>query len=102
MSKTGVGKGSAPLLRMVELPEAFEKEILVQASPLVRKIILNPKVYLWFDYARSELKFQGDIGDFFDMATKDVLAIHGIIPTVLSLSGRKLSVDIPPQLTGYG
>ncbi len=51
-------------MEKTELPDIVEKEMLLQATPIIRKVMLNPKVYLWYDYARSKLGFEGDIGDF--------------------------------------
>lgn len=49
----------------------IEKELWLQATPVVRKVILNPKIYLLYDYARSELGFEGDLGDFCSDCVED-------------------------------
>jgi hypothetical protein len=42
----------------------MDQELALQATPIVKKVILNPKTYLFYDYACSTLNFKGDIGDF--------------------------------------
>jgi hypothetical protein len=41
----------------------MDQELAVQATPIVKKVILNPKTYLFYDYAVSTLNFKGDIGE---------------------------------------
>jgi len=55
----------------------FERELMVQATPIIRKVILNPKVFLWYDYAKSELGYQGDLGDFINDAIEDFWRSRG-------------------------
>jgi hypothetical protein len=55
----------------------MDRELMLQASPIVKKVILNPKTYLFFDYALSELKFRGDIGDFIVDAVEDFWKSRG-------------------------
>lgn len=49
----------------------MDQELALQATPIVKKVILNPKTYLFYDYACSTLNFKGDIGDFIRARVKD-------------------------------
>ena len=53
------------------VPGEFERELWVKATPIIRKIILNPKVWLYYDYARSALGYEGDIGSFLEDCVED-------------------------------
>lgn len=55
----------------------FERIVLVEASPILKKVALNPKVYLWYDYAKSEKGYKGDIGDFVIDAVEDFWRSRG-------------------------
>ena len=46
-----------------ELDAAWGKTILIQATPILRKIVLNSKVYLQHEYFVKHLGYEGDIGD---------------------------------------
>ena len=41
------------------LTSRFETELMVQATPIVRKVILNPKVLVWCDHAGPSLSLMG-------------------------------------------
>lgn len=49
----------------------MSRELWLAATPIVKKVILNPKIFLLFDYAVNELKYTGDIGDFLVEAVED-------------------------------
>ena len=70
----GGGEGGSP---EEALTLGFERELMVQATPIIRKVILNPKVFLWYDYAKSELGYQGDLGDFINDAIEDFWRSRG-------------------------
>ena len=55
----------------------MDQELALQATPIVKKVILNPKTYLFYDYAVSELRFPGDIGDFIVDAVEDFWKSRG-------------------------
>jgi len=55
----------------------FERIVMVEASPILKKVALNPKVYLWYDYAKSEKGYKGDIGDFVIDAVEDFWRSRG-------------------------
>ncbi len=57
--------------------ELVEKEILAVATPIVRKVVLNPAVYLWYDYARNRLGYKGDLGDFLVDCVEDFFRSRG-------------------------
>lgn len=54
----------APTEPSMEGERIFERELWVIAQPIIRKVALNPKIFLFYDYARTELGFDGDLGDF--------------------------------------
>jgi len=60
------------------LQETVEKQLQIAASPIVRKIILNPIVYFWYDYAKTKLGFNGDIGDFLWDCVEDFFDARGV------------------------
>jgi len=49
----------------------------LRASPIIRKVALNPKVYLWYDYAVTKLGYKRDIGDFCAAAIQDFWKSRG-------------------------
>jgi hypothetical protein len=67
----GYGPGPHPPSSGEDVHRIIERELLVEATPIIRKVVLNPKVLLWYDYARSELGFDGDLGDFIYDAVED-------------------------------
>lgn len=51
-------------LEQSEVEAALGRTFIEQSLPIMRKIMLSPKIYLLYDYCRDKLDFQGDIGDF--------------------------------------
>ncbi len=47
----------------LELGEAWEKTLLIQATPILRKVVLNSKVFIQHEYFQKHLGYTGDIGD---------------------------------------
>jgi len=41
----------------------LEKTILIQATPLFKKVLLNSKVFLQHEYFQKYLEYEGDVGD---------------------------------------
>jgi len=72
-SNIELGGGGYPPMISGEL----ERELMVRATPILRKVILNPKVLLWYDYARAELGYSGDLGDFINDAVEDFWRSRG-------------------------
>lgn len=60
-----------------DLRNDLERVIFLEASPILKKVALNPKVYLWFDYAKTELGFKGDVGDFLIDCVEDFFKSRG-------------------------
>ena len=60
-----------------QISGVIERELWVKATPIVRKIILNPKIWLYYDYARSALGYQGDIGQFLEDCVEDFWRSRG-------------------------
>ncbi len=46
-----------------ELSDAWERTMLIQATPILRKVVLNSKVFLQHEFFRKHLGYEGDIGD---------------------------------------
>ena len=46
-----------------DLNEIWEKTLLIQATPILRKVVLNSKVFLQHEYFQKHLGYVGDIGD---------------------------------------
>lgn len=55
----------------------MQRILFLEASPILKKVALNPKVYLWFDYAKTELGFKGDVGDFLIDTVEDFFRSRG-------------------------
>lgn len=51
------------LIDGTDFDDAFGKSILIQATPIIRKVVLNSKVYLQHEYFKEKLGYEGDIGD---------------------------------------
>jgi len=47
----------------LDLTDAWEKTLLIQATPILRKVVLNSKVFLQHEYFQKHLGYDGDIGD---------------------------------------
>ena len=69
----GLGKEEEKLFA-----EGAERELMLQATPIVRKVVLNPRIYLLYDYARTRLNFDGDLGDFLADCVDDFFNSRGI------------------------
>jgi hypothetical protein len=57
---------------------ALERELWVKATPVIRKVILNPKVYLYYDYIKTKYGYKGDIGDFLYDCVEDFFKSRSI------------------------
>jgi len=44
---------------------------------VIRKVILNPKVLMWYDYIVSKFGYKGDLGDFIVECIEDFWASRG-------------------------
>jgi len=44
-------------------PKVDVREILGDYTPVIKKVILNPKILMFYDYVRTQ-GYQGDLGDF--------------------------------------
>ena len=69
------------------------------------KVALNPEIFWRYNVFKAETerrgrKWAGNFSDFLDLATKDILAVYGIHPTVVSLKGKKLMVELPVEMGG--
>lgn len=64
------------------------------------KVALNPEIFWRYNVFKAEVerrgrKWNGSFSDFLDLATKDILAVYGIHPTVVAMKGKKLLVELP-------
>ena len=55
--------GIRPVNVATDLGPMTEREIVAFATPVLRKVVLNPKILLYYDYFRSK-GYKGDLGDF--------------------------------------
>ena len=55
----------------------MDQELALQATPIVKKVILNPKTSLFYDYACTNLNLKGDVGDFIQDAIEDFWKSRG-------------------------
>jgi len=55
-----------------------ERELWIKATPIIRKVVLNPIVYLYYDYMRTNYGYKGDLGDFLYDCVEDFFKSRGI------------------------
>lgn len=76
-------------------------EVEVEGEKVNYKVALNPEIFYRYNVFKAESerrggkKWTGNFSDFLDMATKDILSVYGIHPTVVSLKGRQITVNLP-------
>ena len=46
-----------------DLDELLNRTILIHATPILRKVALNSKVFLQHEYFQKQLGYEGDVGD---------------------------------------
>jgi len=81
------------------------EDVEVVGEKVNYKVALNPEIFWRYNVFKAETerrgrKWGGDFSDFLDLATKDILAVYGIHPTVVSLRGKKLMVELPVEVGG--
>jgi len=97
------GRGLEKLPRGVSPLEAEDVEVV--GEKVNYKVALNPEIFWRYNIFKAETErrgrtWGGDFSDFLDLATKDILAVYGIHPTVVSLRGKKLMIDLPVEIEG--
>jgi hypothetical protein len=50
---------------------SLQEELMLAGTPIIRKVILNPKIFFWYDFAANRMGFKGDIGDFVNDCVED-------------------------------
>jgi uncharacterized C2H2 Zn-finger protein len=75
------------------------EEVEVVGDKINYKVALNPEVFHLYNIFKAEVRrrgreWKGTFGDFVYMAIRDVLKMHGIIPTVLVLRKGQLFARI--------
>jgi hypothetical protein len=93
-------RSSTPSVRLIPL-EAEDVEVI--GEKVNYKVALNPEIFWRYSVFKAEAerrgrKWDGTFSDFLDLATKDILAVYGIHPTVLSMKGKKLMVELPAEV----
>jgi hypothetical protein len=88
-------------------PEGFlpleAEDVEVVGEKVNYKVALNPEIFWRYSVFKAEAErrghpWNGSFSDFLDIATKDILAVYGIHPTVLSMKGKKLMVELPVEV----
>jgi hypothetical protein len=79
------------------------EDVEVVGEKVNYKVALNPEIFWRYSVFKAEAerrgrKWDGTFSDFLDIATKDILAVYGIHPTVLSMKGKKLMVELPVEV----
>ena len=67
------------------LNDELSKTFIAQASPILRKVALNPKVFLFHDYAKASLGYKGDIGECISGPVWSTQRSHQKTPLILNL-----------------
>lgn len=88
-----------------ELPAAvlpFE-DVEIMGEKVNYKVALNPEIFWRYNVFKAEVerrgrRWEGSFSDWLDLVTKDILRVYGIHPTVVSMKGRKLLVEIPVEV----
>lgn len=80
--------------------DVIGEEVEVVGEKVNYKVALNPEIFYRYNVFKAEVgrrgkTWEGDFSDWLDLATKDILAVYGIHPTVVSYQGRKLLVQLP-------
>jgi len=55
----------------------IQRELWEKATPIIRKVVLNPKVFLYYDYMRANYGYKGDLGDFLYDCVEDFFRSRG-------------------------
>ena len=72
-----VRREASTIMRTPEgLAAVTEREIVAFATPVLRKVILNPKILLYYDYFRSK-GYSGDLGDFINECIELLFKLKG-------------------------
>lgn len=79
------------------------EDVEVVGEKVNYKVALNPEIFWRYNVFKAEAerrgkKWNGSFSDFLDMATKDILAVYGIHPTVVAMKGKKLLVELPVNM----
>jgi hypothetical protein len=79
------------------------EDVEVVGEKVNYKVALNPEIFWRYSVFKAEAErrgrqWNGSFSDFLDLATKDILAVYGIHPTVLSMKGKKLMVELPVEV----
>lgn len=87
------------------LQSAPIEEVEVIGQKINYKIALSPDVFWRFNVFKAQnqrlvamgkaKQFTGDMSDFIDLATKTVLSTYGLYPTVMTMHGGKMLVEMP-------
>jgi len=85
------------------VPPLEAEDVEVIGEKVNYKVALNPEIFWRYNVFKAEAErrgrpWNGSFSDFIDLATKDILAVYGIHPTVLSMKGKKLMVELPVEV----
>ena len=89
--------------RPAEVLPLEAEDVEVVGEKVNYKVALNPEIFWRYSVFKAEAErrgrqWNGSFSDFLDFATKDILAVYGIHPTVLSMKGKKLMVELPVEV----
>jgi hypothetical protein len=75
------------------------EEVQLADEKVNYRIALNPEIFFRYTVFKARVaslgrKWDGTFSDWIDMATKDILAVYGMYPTVTT-KGKSFTVDIP-------
>jgi len=62
--------------------EALVRSLVSDYTPVVRKVVMNPRILMYYDYARSQ-GYDGDLGDFINEVVEGYFKERGIKIVVL-------------------
>ena len=65
-------------LEQSQVEAALGRTFIEQSMPIMKKIMLSPKIFLLFDFCRTKLKFEGDIADMIGDCVDYFFLAHGI------------------------
>jgi hypothetical protein len=76
--------------------EMVAREMQLAASPIFKKVILNPKIYMHFDYVVNNFGYTQDIADFLVDCVEDFLKSRGYRVVI------QHEAEVPKAFMGYG
>lgn len=78
----------------------IQEEVEITGDRIKWSGFIDPEVWMRYNIfkavsAQQGKKWEGTLGDFFNIATRDVITSHGYYPTVIRTKGNKALIEFP-------